>query len=282
MEENRNRSTRANVQADADVDFQIQHSYLTAALGGPIPKKVKMSEVHVILDVGCHQGTWAQEVLQRYPHVQIIGIDRNKDILERARFKANLKGLKNVTFEQMIQGEPLHFKDCTFDLVHMRSTSVIAVPFWPTLVSELARISRPGGWINLVQYERSLTSSRAFSTIERMGFRLLRMQQSSLSPASNNVTVAARLYGMLLNAYLIDVSYTIHAVDLGGNNTIGAREYVNAILTTVVSFKDAFVHAKLCDAETYDQLLMQARQELTEPYACGYAYLISTLACKDG
>lgn len=282
MEESRKRTTRVNTSPDIDVDLQMQHNYLTTSLGGPIPKKVKMSEVHTILDVGCHLGIWAQEVLQRYPDVHITAIDRNNDILARARRIAEAKKLQHITFEQMIPGESLHFKDATFDLIHMRSAGTIPVQFWPALVNEFARVTRPGGWINLVQYDRGLTSSHAFSTIERMGFQLLRMQQTSLSPASDNVGIAARLYGMLLSTYLIDVSYTIHAVDLGYNNTIGARDYINTILATARSFRDAFVQSKLCDAETYDELVRQAREELTAPYACGYAYLISALARKDG
>ena len=282
MEEKHRRTTRVNTAPDRDVDLQMQHNYLTTSLGGPIPKKVKMSEVHTILDVGCHLGVWAQEVLQRYPDVEITAIDRNSDILARAKRIANAREIKHITFKPLILGEQLDFKDATFDLIHMRSAGTIPVQFWSELVNEFARVTRPGGWINLVQYDRGLTSSHAFSTIERMGFQLLRMQQTSLSTASNNVGVAARLYGMLLDAYLIDASYTIHAVDLGPNNTIGARDYINTMLATARAFKDAFVQSKLCSAETYDQLVRQAREELTDPYACGYAYLISALARKDG
>ena len=44
----------------------IQHRYLTAALGGLLPKDIPPFEVHTVLDVGCGPGGWA--LRQRVEH----------------------------------------------------------------------------------------------------------------------------------------------------------------------------------------------------------------------
>jgi SAM-dependent methyltransferase len=281
MQEQESKTSATGTRKETPIDCLMQNHHLTAALGGPIPKKVSMSEVQRILDVGCTYGEWAQEVVRLYPHVEVVGIDEDAEMLEIARKEVFWKGLAHrIFFRQMPLYEKLAFDDASFDLVHRRKNG--SHPLQPALAQEMIRILRPSGWLNLVQYAPGLSSSEAFNTIERMGLRLLHIKHTGLAPEAHGVDAALRSYEILLDNYLFDVSYTVHAVDIGYSNGIGTREYVDGLLRTSAAFKDIFVRYGFFDAETYDQLLARARAELTDPYACGYTYLISTLGRKDG
>lgn len=99
---------------------------------------------HNILDVGCGTGQWGIEMAQKFPKAQVIGLD-----LEEARQK---KYTKNYLFQQgnLLNGMP-YGRD-SFDFVHQR-LMVMSIPTykWPQAIRELLRVTRPDGWIELVE-----------------------------------------------------------------------------------------------------------------------------------
>ena len=80
----------------------------------------------------------------------------------------------------------------------------------------------------VIDYEQGPTSSEAFNTIGTLSMQAVRATGSTLAPASATIGVAVRLYSFLLNAYLLDVSYTVHTVDFGVQNAPGARDFIES------------------------------------------------------
>ncbi|MGH2509037.1 MAG: hypothetical protein ACRDHZ_16775, partial [Ktedonobacteraceae bacterium] len=103
----------------------------------------------------------------------------------------------------------------------------------------------------------------------------------SIAPASPTQGVAARLYGFLVDAGLIDVSYTVHAVDYGVNSRPGTRQFLDDLVIGMIGFKPYVLNLGLTDSETFDHLIEQSKVELYQPDSCGYAYLISAVGRKD-
>lgn len=264
-----------------DVSNVVHHPYLTTMLGGPIPEAVAMAEVQQILDVGCRTGIWARQVVQLYPHVHVTGIDGDTTLIKQAARRAAVRAFKNTTFTSVKPMQPLPFHEHSFDLVHMRSSGFIQTAYWPSFLAQMHQLLRPGGWLNIVEYERGQTSSAAFNRIERLGMDLLQRLNRRTHAMTDNVGIAPRVYGLLQEAGFIDVTYTVHAVDMGYHNQSGARSFVDTVLATAATFKETFVRFGLLDAATYDELLAQARSDLTAPTACAYTYLISTLGRVD-
>ncbi len=264
-----------------DVSSVVHHPYLTAMLGGPIPENVAMAEVQHILDVGCRTGIWARQVVQLYSHVDVTGIDGDEVLIKGAAQLARTRKIKNIAFTQMDLMQPLRFHEHSFDLIHMRSSGFIRAAYWPHLLDDLHHLLRPGGWLNIVEYERGQTSSTAFNRIERLGMELLQKLERRTHATSDNVGIAPRIYSLLQEAGFVDVLYTVYAVDLGYHNQPGARAFVETTLATAATFKDTFVRFGLLDAQSYEELLTQARIDLTSPTACAYAYLISTVGRVD-
>ncbi|GHO67990.1 hypothetical protein KSC_068820 [Ktedonobacter sp. SOSP1-52] len=127
--------------------LDYQHYILRQVLQGNISAPFQLeTQQGYVLDVGCGSGRWASEVATSYPHLQVIGLD-----LEEANSKASSRPL-NYQFTQGNVLEKLPFPDESMTYVHQRLL-VAAIPAakWPWVVQELARVTRRGGWVELVE-----------------------------------------------------------------------------------------------------------------------------------
>ncbi|MCC7009055.1 MAG: class I SAM-dependent methyltransferase [Acidobacteria bacterium] len=52
-----------------------------------------------LLDAGCGDGVWAEEIATRRPAWTVVGIDRDESALARARERLAMRGRPNVSFE---------------------------------------------------------------------------------------------------------------------------------------------------------------------------------------
>jgi ubiquinone/menaquinone biosynthesis C-methylase UbiE len=102
-----------------------------------------MEEPSRVLDVGCGTGQWGFEICQRFPAALVVGLDLMASKSEQPPRYRYVKG-------NVLQGLP--FLDDQFDFVHQRLL-VSGVPLlsWPELVAQLVRVTRPGGWVELVE-----------------------------------------------------------------------------------------------------------------------------------
>ncbi|WP_052890808.1 class I SAM-dependent methyltransferase [Thermogemmatispora carboxidivorans] len=123
--------------------LDFQHYALRAALRGNYLAPIV--QPHRILDVGCGTGQWAFELAQQFPQAQVVGLD-----LEQV--KAATSPPPNYRFVQgdILQGLP--FDNDSFDFVHQRLLFLaIPLPAWPGVVQDLARVTAPGGWVELAE-----------------------------------------------------------------------------------------------------------------------------------
>lgn len=106
-----------------------------------------------ILDAGTGTGRWAIEMAQLFPLANVIGVDiKPPAVDERAeRSRQADPRPENYRFVPGNMLEGLPFPDGSFDFVHMRLLFT-AIPHdrWPSVVNELVRVTRPGGWVELV------------------------------------------------------------------------------------------------------------------------------------
>ncbi len=121
--------------------LDLQHHALREALGrnhlAPIPSPAR------VLDVGTGTGRWGFEVCWEHPEALVVGLDLVQGKPEAPSGYRHVRG-------NLLQGLP--FPDGVFDLVHQRFlVSGIPLGEWPRVVGELVRVTRPGGWVELVE-----------------------------------------------------------------------------------------------------------------------------------
>lgn len=85
------------------------------------------------------------------PHLEIVGIDLSPEMLERARERVSSEGLANVTGLHDMDAADLRFPDASFDtVVAMYVMTVVPEP--ERVMRELARVTKPGGQVILVNH----------------------------------------------------------------------------------------------------------------------------------
>jgi ubiquinone/menaquinone biosynthesis C-methylase UbiE len=99
-----------------------------------------------VLDLGCGTGEITRRLAQRYPQADVLGVDILEANLERARASGDAGGRIRYAVGDAFA---LDGADAAFDLVVCRHMSQ-AVPDFPRVLAEIARVLRPGGWVHLL------------------------------------------------------------------------------------------------------------------------------------
>lgn len=122
--------------------LDVQHYALRDAMGANYVAAIGPQPA-LILDVGSGSGQWAYDLCEEFSEALVVGLDlemSSRPWPERYRF---VKG-------NVLQGLP--FADDRFDFTHQRLLiSGIPVKSWAVVVQDLVRVTRPGGWIELVE-----------------------------------------------------------------------------------------------------------------------------------
>jgi phosphatidylethanolamine/phosphatidyl-N-methylethanolamine N-methyltransferase len=101
-----------------------------------------------VLEVGVGTGL----ALADYgPHLQVVGIDLSPEMLDRARERVEAERLHHVTGLHEMDAGDLQFPDNSFDTVAAMFVMTV-VPEPERVMRELARVTKPGGEVLLVNH----------------------------------------------------------------------------------------------------------------------------------
>lgn len=128
--------------------LDFQHYLFRLALRGNFA--APMTSPKAILDVGTGTGRWAREMAGLFPGARVLGLDLNPPPADTSSAPEAIPSNYGFVTGNVLEG--LAFPDQAFDYVHMRLL-VSAIPHdrWPFVVSELARVTMPGGWVESVE-----------------------------------------------------------------------------------------------------------------------------------
>lgn len=130
--------------AKEDERLRFQHYALHHAFGNHYLAPLS-PDTRTILDVGSGTGIWAMDMAQQFPQAQIIGVDVALTSLPQV-----LPGTCLFCHADILKSLP--FPSHQFDFTHQRLLALaIPAPRWPDVVRELVRVTRPQGWIELLE-----------------------------------------------------------------------------------------------------------------------------------
>jgi ubiquinone/menaquinone biosynthesis C-methylase UbiE len=132
--------------------LDFQHFMLKALFKGNYLVPIKSP--HTILDVAGGTGRWAMEMACQFPEAEVYYLDVVPPPEDYQ--KTGLYGLKgipsNYRFLCHDMFTELPFAPETFDFVHMRMVfGAVPVSHWQPLINRLAKVTRKGGWTELVE-----------------------------------------------------------------------------------------------------------------------------------
>lgn len=210
-----------------------------------------------ILDVGSGTGRWAIEMAQLFPRAAVVGVD----VTPPARDDESATGETLANNYKFVAGnvlERLPFDDGAFDFTHQRYM-IGAIPreSWPRAITELARVTRPGGWVEVVEADTSRGGGAALQQADAW-------VAAVLARRNLDIHLARQLGPWLEQAGLSEV--TVRQVDLPlgayGGRVGGLVE--TDYFAAIDAMRAPVVALGLASEESYRAVAQAARDEVRQ------------------
>jgi ubiquinone/menaquinone biosynthesis C-methylase UbiE len=263
--------------------LQFQHKLFLREMNGELlPTSLPLENVQTVMDFICGPGSWGMEFSKKHPEKQIYGVDISQRIIDHALGNAASLKSPNLTFQAVDRRRPLPFPDNQFDLIHLQNgTSLFTLEQWPVIMREMARLLKPGGWLNLVDFEMGPASQPALDRVLTfLGQILAKMNRSTAADGKTPLTGSTLGPRRMSQQFFTDIGYELYPVDLGGwNNPVG-RAY---LAWSVVRPEMIFYLAERTGTSHKDELealLREMQRELRQIGFCGVGMLLSSFGRK--
>lgn len=231
--------------------LEFQHYMLRSFMRGNY--LAPLSAPRDILDVGCGTGRWAIEMAAEFRSANVIGVD----IAPPAVGEGGELTADNYTFVRGNVLERLPLADNSFDFTHQRYL-ILAIPTqrWPQVIAELLRVTRPGGWVELIETEPP-SGAPALDQLAAWGRQLMSRRGIDFSMAGQ--------VGALLKAggarEVTARPLTIPVGKPGGR--IGAM-MVADYLSALGAVRGPLAAVGIASEQAFDEAMSRARQEMDQ------------------
>ncbi len=242
-------------ESDAETSrLDFQHYMFRLAFGGDYSAPIWGTGD--ILDVACGTGRWARDLARRFPSANVVGFDLNRNLLDASLAEGTDTMPENCTFVYGDALQPFAFPDGVFSFVMARAcSSFIPTAQWPQVVSEMARVTQPGGWVEVRDFGQVRSTNAALNALTQRFTDLA--QARGIHPGSG-----AFLQSYLAQARLRDVQVRQVRLRSGVRRATRAGQLMLADYLAVLERVTPLVaRAGLASAEQWQTLVAQARNE---------------------
>jgi len=234
--------------------LDFQHFLLRTGLRGNYAAPV--NQPADILDVGCGSGRWAMEMAALFPNARVVGLD-----LVPPPEDANPLGQgldvrpANYIFSVGNILEGLPFATGSFDFVHQRLL-ITAIPRdrWPSVIQELVRVTRPGGWVELAECGSAQDGGPGY-----MG--LWQSWIDFLNTRNVDFTIGKHVGQMLSNGGLVNVQQRVLNFPMGDWGGRIGRASATDCLAVGRALRAGVVASHILPEAEYDRLFALTEQE---------------------
>lgn len=244
--------------------LDFQHYMLRYTLRGNFAAPIQ--QPRSILDVGSGTGRWAHEMAALFPDANVVGTDiaaPSQEIVEQNGVRS-----ENYAFVSGNILERLPFGDGAFDYTHMRLL-LFAIPEarWPDVTRELVRVTKPGGWIEMVETGPQQNGGPAMDQIVSW------VTQASLRRGINPL-VGPRIGEYLTAGGAGNVVSRNVALPVGAYGGRVGRLAETDVLGVLAGVKGLVASQGFATPEMYDQAVQSARADLNR-FQCALPFYIA-------
>ena len=170
------------------------------------PEGVSSASISV-LEVGCGPGFYARRFAQRYPMLQVLGIDRSLRLVDWARRRASLDALANCQFQQ---GDVEDLSNCAeaVDAV-ISSRLLLVVANRNSVMAEIFQVLKPGGRLFLVEPTTHFKTQLPLSAM-RLVTRFMRSAHREAFPTDAKILTSREFEDLIRSQAWGKVSLQMH------------------------------------------------------------------------
>jgi ubiquinone/menaquinone biosynthesis C-methylase UbiE len=247
---------------------QREDQMLTRAMGGPLAEQADANVFAQTLHIACGSGDWTIEAARRYPHMSLVGIDNNPNIVDYARANAAAAQVADrVKFQLMDALRPLAFPADSFDLVNLRlGVTFIRSWEWLRLIAEIVRVTRPGGVIRITEPQIVHQNKGPISIPGLARFHTVltcALYHSGHLFKEDTTGITAHVAPLLTHFGCQDVQTKEYALEVRAGTPEWTSYYDNA--QSVLQGSRAFLVKWGCFQGDFDALYQQAIEEMLHP-----------------
>ena len=242
-----------------------QDRLITNGMGGLfLERSNDFSGIHRVLDGACGPGGWALEIAFKHPEIEVVGFDVSQAMIDYANAQARVQGLENANFRVMNLLKLLDFSDNSFDLSNVRFVNFLPAATWPQFVRELARVTRPGGFIRLTESEWwYYSTSPALETLNSMVIKSIQVQ-GGFSLTGRFTGILPLLANLLRLVGCVNIKLVSHANDFsyGTEAYEGFRRDASIVFKLFQPFIVRMQVASQSELDDlYNQMILEMLQE---------------------
>jgi cyclopropane fatty-acyl-phospholipid synthase-like methyltransferase len=185
--------------------MDLRHHIFRLTLNGKLFRAPISAAPHRVLDVGTGTGIWAMEFADEFPGAVVIGTDLSP--IQPQWVPPNCKFLVDDA-----ESDWLYTPDEAFDYIHARSLGG-AIADWPRFFRQVYAHLKPGGWVEIQEYETSIKSDD--ESINCTGKRVIEWQKlthEAHEKFGKTLNVAEMHKQRIIDAGFVDVRDDLYKV----------------------------------------------------------------------
>lgn len=252
--------------------FRALQDYLSEQ-GQLLPDGFDRSDVWQILDVACGTGQWVRDVANKFPDIEVVGLDSNAEAINFAHILTNTGRIGNAAFMLGDMHQMVEIPDSSFDVVHARFLApVVQTRLWPAILQELLRVCRPGGKIVWTEATFPATNSPAC-------FQWCELMQQAITQSGYTPNVTRHMERLLGDVNCCHVQRIEICIDISAGTVFNTRIYHDA--AELLSLIQPFLSRKnVASTEKIDRICGEAIIDLYDDSFRGQWVLVTAVCEK--
>jgi ubiquinone/menaquinone biosynthesis C-methylase UbiE len=217
-----------------------------------------LRQPRAIMDVACGTGIWCREMAQEFKQARVVGFDIDRTPLERAIeiLGPNAMFPQNFSFLTADALKRFPFEDEEFDYTHARLITLFTpIARWPGVVEEIVRVTRRGGYEELVEFKLGQTPSPA-------GQRLWGLIRQIVERNGLHAGAGPFISNYLRQAGIQRVQERQVVVGTGRDAARQQRLAVTDFLSALGGLRPIAVRQGLITEDEFNDTLQRAKEEL--------------------